>query len=139
MVTVFLPRLLSEDALALVCRSRRKHMASRSKETSDAPKRPSLAAAAAAAIAAACFGVHIYACSTPANLLRMFGEPSCSDAGPWPCEEEGCPLPSLGCADLAELGVCRSAFSDIWTTPPANAAGRTTKSKTRPMCPANAA
>ena len=104
-------------------------MASHSQETSDAPRRPSLAAAAAAAIAAVCC---VYSCSTPAILLRIFGEPSCSDAGPWPCEEEGCPSPSLGCADLAELGVCLSAFSDIWTTPPANAAGRTTESTTSP-------
>ena len=106
-------------------------MASHSKETRDAPRRPSMPAAAAAAIAAVCFGAHVYSCSTPANLLRLFGEPSCSDAGPWPCEEEGCPLPSLGCADLAELGVCASAFSDIWTTPPADAAGRTVES----LCP----
>ena len=97
-----------------------------SERTGEAPKRPSLAAAAAAAIAAVCFGV--YACP-PASLLRVFAEPSCSDAGPWPCEEEGCPSLSLGCADLAELGVCRKAFSDIYTTPPADAAGRTAESK----------
>ena len=103
-----------------------------SERTGDAPKRPSLAAAAAAAIAAVCFGV--YSC-TPASLLRVFAEPSCSDAGPWPCEEEGCPSPSLGCADLAELGVCRKTFSDIYTTPPANAAGRTAESKSRATSP----
>ena len=97
-----------------------------------APQRPPLAAAAAAAIAAVCFGV--YSC-TPASLLRVFAEPSCSDAGPWPCEEEGCPSPSLGCADLVELGVCRKAFSDIYTTPPANAAGRTAQSKSRATWP----
>ena len=96
-----------------------------SERTGDPPKRPSLAAAAAAAIAAVCFGV--YSCP-PASLLRVFAEPSCSDAGPWPCEEEGCPSPSLGCADLAELGVCRKAFSDIYTTPTADAAGRTAES-----------
>ena len=64
-----------------------------SERTGDPPKRPSLAAAAAAAIAAVCFGV--YSCP-PASLLRVFAEPSCSDAEPWPCEEEGCPRPRSG-------------------------------------------
>jgi hypothetical protein len=42
----------------------------------------------------------------------------CSDAGPWACEEEGCPASSLDCSMLASLGVCPTAFGHVWQQPP---------------------
>ena len=26
--------------------------------------------------------------------------PPCEDSGPWPCQEDGCPSPTVGCAML---------------------------------------
>lgn len=39
---------------------------------------------------------------------------NCLDAGPWACEEDGCPSPMLGCAQLAEMGLCLQTFAAIW-------------------------
>lgn len=38
------------------------------------------------------------------------------DGGPWDCFEDNCPKPSLGCTDLAGLGVCANRFDDVWET-----------------------
>ena len=43
---------------------------------------------------------------------------SCSDSGPWPCEEEGCPAPLIDCLQLATDGVCPYQFSQVFDTPP---------------------
>jgi len=40
----------------------------------------------------------------------------CEDSGPWPCHEDGCPSPSVSCAQLKND--CNRAFSDVWRTPP---------------------
>ena len=47
----------------------------------------------------------------------------CVDAGPWPCQEDGCPSDPLGCEGLAELGLCQNAFGEVWEKePPADLA-----------------
>lgn len=40
----------------------------------------------------------------------------CEDGGPWPCNEDGCPSPSVTCPQLKND--CNRAFSDVWRTPP---------------------
>lgn len=41
------------------------------------------------------------------------------DRGPWACDEDGCPAPTLSCAALASHGACASTFADVWDkTPP---------------------
>ena len=47
---------------------------------------------------------------------------ACRDAGPWPCAERGCPAPSISCQLLAQDGVCRLHFSEVWQEPPAGLA-----------------
>ena len=42
----------------------------------------------------------------------------CTDDGPWPCTEIGCPSDSIDCTALASLEYCDSPFSEIWTPPP---------------------
>ena len=50
---------------------------------------------------------------------------ACADRGPWPCEEDNCPAPTLGCGDLATLGVCASRFEEVWESQvPAGMTGR---------------
>ena len=49
----------------------------------------------------------------------------CADAGPWVCEEDGCPSETLGCAELASLNACASMFADVWAVPPDGTNGRT--------------
>ena len=43
---------------------------------------------------------------------------TCLDSGPWPCAEAGCPSPTIGCALLAQDGVCGKLFKAVWKTPP---------------------
>lgn len=42
---------------------------------------------------------------------------ACSDAGPWPCVEQGCPSPWVSCEGLAVA--CKARFDDIWRQLPA--------------------
>ena len=48
--------------------------------------------------------------------------PGCVDGGPWPCDEDGCPAPTVECSVLAPA--CRYRFDAIWTRPPAGTAAR---------------
>ena len=60
---------------------------------------------------------------TLADYFVMSGLTNCSNAGPWACTEAGCPAESLGCAQLAELGLCEHEFGEIWeASPPAGLA-----------------
>ena len=52
------------------------------------------------------------------RLATAGGLFDCTDDGPWPCAEEGCPEPSMSCASLAALGVCGRSFSDIFEAAP---------------------
>lgn len=56
---------------------------------------------------------------------------ACVDHGPWPCKEDGCPSPMLGCADLASLNVCPRSFTDVWQSPPP----RTDGMRVSDLCP----
>ena len=47
---------------------------------------------------------------------EVVGAAECADAGPWPCEEQGCPAATIGCADLKED--CTAKFSDVFSSPP---------------------
>lgn len=56
----------------------------------------------------------------PCPLLPLFfllAQQPCVDNGPWPCEEAGCPSPSISCERLKHN--CHSRFADVWRTPPA--------------------
>ena len=62
-------------------------------------------------------------------LLHMLTVPltsaslvDCTDAGPWPCDEEGCPEPLIGCAHLHADGLCAHTFADVFDEPPAGKA-----------------
>lgn len=44
--------------------------------------------------------------------------PECEDAGPWSCEENGCPLPSITCDYLASADTCDKTFGAVWEQPP---------------------
>jgi hypothetical protein len=61
------------------------------------------------------------------------GEP-CVDLGPWPCSEDGCPSPSIGCPDLGSL--CDMPFTELWTEslPDASLAGLRVADKCRVTC-----
>ena len=53
-----------------------------------------------------------------ASLSELPG--ACKDYGPWPCEEEGCPSPTVGCKEIAaDQYACRRNFADVWEAPPA--------------------
>jgi tetratricopeptide (TPR) repeat protein len=59
-------------------------------------------------------------------LFLVFGTsfaavPACVDEGPWPCKEDGCPAPTVGCADLK--GDCNNPFAKVWSTPPPHIGG----------------
>ena len=47
-----------------------------------------------------------------------------TDAGPWPCAEDGCPSPSVSCATLSEHDFCEFTFDAVWDAPPPAVAGR---------------
>ena len=51
----------------------------------------------------------IVGCSSAADV-------PCSDSGPWPCHEEGCPAPVVSCSDLS--GDCNRLFSNVWKEAP---------------------
>ena len=51
--------------------------------------------------------------SVPAGLADVA---DCSDRGPWPCAEAGCPSPIVGCGHLATA--CAATFGDIWESMP---------------------
>jgi len=60
-----------------------------------------------------------------ASGRRAGGAGGCVDRGPWECNEDNCPSPKLGCADLVSLGVCSLRFEDVWEHgPPEGTAGR---------------
>ena len=44
-------------------------------------------------------------------------EASCTENGPWPCVEDGCPAASVSCGFLAD-GFCDLSFGDVWDNPP---------------------
>ena len=43
----------------------------------------------------------------------------CSDQGPWPCAEKGCPGTEVSCTDLGEGGACMVTFGYVFDFPPA--------------------
>ena len=47
-----------------------------------------------------------------------------TDAGPWPCAEDGCPSPSVSCATLSEHDFCEFTFDAVWDAPPPEVANR---------------
>jgi hypothetical protein len=51
--------------------------------------------------------------SVPAGLADAA---DCSDRGPWPCAEAGCPSPIVGCDRLGTA--CGATFDDIWESIP---------------------
>lgn len=56
---------------------------------------------------------------TPRQQREAKGEAvsgPCEDGGPWACAEEGCPAPTIGCADLKDD--CTTKFSEVFATPP---------------------
>jgi len=55
------------------------------------------------------------------RALSAHAAAPCEDSGPWPCSEEGCPAPSVTCAQLA--GECDSRFDKVWKTPPSGLGG----------------
>ena len=42
----------------------------------------------------------------------------CTDAGPWPCDIDGCPSPEVSCVDLVQLDYCAATIGEIWDPPP---------------------
>ena len=54
----------------------------------------------------------------------------CADQGPWPCDEAGCPEPTISCERLRKN--CDSMFDEVWTTPPAGLGGQIVST----FCPA---
>jgi tetratricopeptide (TPR) repeat protein len=58
--------------------------------------------------------------------------PPCEDSGPWPCNEDGCPSPSVGCQQLK--GDCQKTFSAIFTSPPDGLAGTPVWQACRKSC-----
>ena len=50
-------------------------------------------------------------------VAGVAGQQPCKDSGPWPCNEEGCPAPSISCERLKKN--CESTFADVWRVPPA--------------------
>ena len=59
---------------------------------------------------------------------------ACLDAGPWPCAEAGCPTPTVGCALLAQEGVCGKLFSAMWNSPPEGMANEKIANHCRESC-----
>lgn len=68
------------------------------------------------------------------TLLPIFlhGQPPCEDAGPWSCEEAGCPSPVVGCAVLR--GSCNDPFSKVWKNPPPGLEGQFVHEQCRKTC-----
>ena len=64
--------------------------------------------------------------------LQPLPNEECLDAGPWPCDEDGCPANPLGCAELASLGLCEHRFDEVWDAPPA---GLTNHARVVHRCP----
>ena len=56
---------------------------------------------------------------------------NCTDGGPWPCTEDGCPAPRLTCDILSRDGLCTFAFSQFFDQPPPEMAQTTV----REVCP----
>ena len=73
---------------------------------------------------------------SPKALPPRHSTTACSDGGPWPCTEEGCPSPSMNCTALAALhfSVCLSTFGDVWKTPPDNISNVRIKDKCARSC-----
>lgn len=56
---------------------------------------------------------------TPRQRREASGEAHvglCEDSGPWRCDEEGCPAPTVGCTDLKDD--CTLKFSALFASPP---------------------
>ena len=49
-------------------------------------------------------------------------EASCTENGPWPCAEDGCPSASIGCGMLAEDEMGALRVGEVWDAPPAGLA-----------------
>lgn len=45
------------------------------------------------------------------------------EKAPWPCTEDGCPEPLVGCESLARQQACGLRFDEMWETPPENTDG----------------
>ena len=68
-----------------------------------------------------------------ATLSELPG--ACKDYGPWPCEEEGCPSPTVGCKEIAaDQYACRRNFADVWETPPNGTEHRLVQEMCRATC-----
>jgi len=67
-----------------------------------------------------------------AVLLATYSAPGCEDAGPWPCNEAGCPAPTVDCTALR--GDCARKFSDVFTKPPEGLAEQTIQTQCRKTC-----
>ena len=68
------------------------------------------------------------------TLLPLFitGQAPCEDAGPWPCEEAGCPSPVVGCAVLR--GSCNDLFDKVYKSPPPGLEGQFVYQQCRKSC-----
>lgn len=61
-------------------------------------------------------GIVTVALFTTAGMSADAAGSACEDAGPWPCNEAGCPGPLVYCEDLRRD--CTRAFSDVFDTVP---------------------
>ena len=59
-----------------------------------------------------------------ARERRAAAAATCIDHGPWACEEDNCPSPTLGCAELANLQVCGHRFEEVWEKAPPGMEGK---------------
>jgi hypothetical protein len=53
-----------------------------------------------------------------AKLAAWLPTMTCTNDGPWPCTEAGCPQASVDCEALAAGGNCQAPFNAVWDTPP---------------------
>ena len=66
------------------------------------------------------------------TLTAHGAAPKCEDTGPWPCTEDGCPGPTVGCADLK--GDCTRTFGQVFSSPPDNLASTAIWSACKKTC-----
>ena len=77
--------------------------------------------------------LHVFVFADRTPNLRPHPPSTCADAGPWPCDEAGCPAPLISCSlsgsdsnnpdtTLSAHPRCNLTFGDIFERPPAGMA-----------------
>ena len=62
----------------------------------------------------------------------VFASLECTDQGPWPCAEAGCPASSVGCSDLRNFCPDKYRFADVFSHVPSEVNAST---RIRNVCP----